>query len=294
MAAQTCARLGAHVLLLNRPSPRADAALALVSQNAPGGATAVECDLQSFASVRAAAEKVKQLCGASGLDVLCCNAGVMALKDEATADGYDVQMQSNHLSHFLLSRELFPLLEKAAALRGEARIVNHSSGARNVPPGQLSAAYLGKNGGRLGGNGASMFFGGARWQRYHQTKLANAVFTLALAAKLAAAGSKVKCLCAAPGLAATNLQVTTAADGGFGASWIMRYAQSSEDGTMPLLTCMLAADAPNGGFYEPEGLTAMAGKPVRKDLAKEGLCSSAKAQKMLWEESEKACGAWTF
>jgi NAD(P)-dependent dehydrogenase (short-subunit alcohol dehydrogenase family) len=54
----------------------------------------------------------------------------MALADVATTDGYDVQMQTNHLSHFLLLKEVFPLLEKAAAARGEARVVHHSSLAR--------------------------------------------------------------------------------------------------------------------------------------------------------------------
>ena len=54
---------------------------------------------------------------------------------------------------------------KAAAERGEARVVNHSSGARNAPSKALDAKYFGKNGGNLGGNGSSMFFGGARWQR---------------------------------------------------------------------------------------------------------------------------------
>jgi NAD(P)-dependent dehydrogenase (short-subunit alcohol dehydrogenase family) len=77
-------------------------------------------------------------------------------------------MQTNHLSHFLLSKELLPLLNKAAASKGEARIVNHSSGARKFPSSPLEAKYLGKNGGNLGGNGNSMLFGGARWQRYHQ------------------------------------------------------------------------------------------------------------------------------
>ena len=33
-------------------------------------------------------------------------------------DGFDVQMQTNHLSHFLLTREVYPLLETAAELRG--------------------------------------------------------------------------------------------------------------------------------------------------------------------------------
>ena len=82
--------------------------------------------------------------------------------------GYDTQMQTNHLSHFLLTKELLPLLNKAANSRGEARVVNHSSGARSFPSTPLHAKYLGKNGGNLGGNGNSMLFGGARWQRYHQ------------------------------------------------------------------------------------------------------------------------------
>ena len=64
----------------------------------------VECDLQSFESVRKAAKEVVKLCH-KGLDALCNNAGVMALKDIATSDGFDVQMQTNHLSHFLLTKK---------------------------------------------------------------------------------------------------------------------------------------------------------------------------------------------
>ena len=90
------------------------------------------------------------------------------LMTESYLSGYDVQVQTNHLSHFLLTKELFPLLAKAAASKGEARIVNHSSSARNVPSVPLQDKYFGKNGGNLGGNGNSMLFGGGRWQRYHQ------------------------------------------------------------------------------------------------------------------------------
>ena len=294
VAALTCASKGAGVVLLNRPSPRAEAALAAVrAAAAAAGSSAkvahIDCDLASFASVRAAAEELKREIGGAGLDVLCNNAGVMALADVATRDGYDVQMQTNHLSAFLLSRELFPLLEAAAALRGEARIVQHSSGARAFPASPLDAAYLGKNGGSLGGNGASMLCGGARWVRYHQTKLANAVFTLALADRLRGRGSKVLAACAAPGLAATNLQVSTAADGGFGDAWIMRFAQSAEDGTMPLLTCMAAAGVESGAFFEPAG---MAGPAKKGDLAAEKLSGDKAARAMLWRESEAACGEW--
>ena len=76
-------------------------------------------------------------------------------------------------------------------------------------PKALEERYLGANGGNLGGDGASMFLGGARWVRYGQTKLANAVWTQALHERLQARGhSSIKAVCAAPGLAATNLQVT--------------------------------------------------------------------------------------
>ena len=67
--------------------------------------------------------QVKSKCP-KGLNVLCNNAGVMALGDKATTDGYDCQMQTNHLSHFLLTKELWPLLEMQGA---NARVVNHSS-----------------------------------------------------------------------------------------------------------------------------------------------------------------------
>mmetsp|Transcript_29825 Transcript_29825/g.96219 ORF Transcript_29825/g.96219 Transcript_29825/m.96219 type:complete len:339 (-) Transcript_29825:403-1419(-) len=281
VAAKTCAAKGAKVLMLNRPSERAEKAVKEVA-----GGVHVDCDLMDFGSVKAAVAKVKTL--TDSLDVLCNNAGVMALVDKATVDGYDVQMQTNHLSHFLLTKELYPLLEKAAQVRGEARIVNHSSGARNLPPGKLDGKYLGKNGGNLGGDGNSMFFGGARWQRYHQTKLANAVFTVALAEKIPKEAN-IKALVAAPGLAATNLQVTTNQDGGFEASWIMKYGQSAEDGTMPLLHCMVGAGVDNGQLWEPGGgLFHMKGKPATHPL--EALSTNPDSRKLLWDLSEKACG----
>jgi NAD(P)-dependent dehydrogenase (short-subunit alcohol dehydrogenase family) len=208
VCARECARKGAHVILLNRASSRATAAEDKLRKEAPGAVlTSFECDLTSFASVQKAARAMRTSFESLGIDVLCNNAGVMALADQATGDGFDVQMQTNHLSHFLLTREVFPLLEKAAELRGESRVVNHSSLAARIGK-PLDEKYLGKNGGNLGGNGKSYIFGGARWLRYHQTKLANVVFTYALSDRLKAAGKdRIKVLCAAPGLAATNLQV---------------------------------------------------------------------------------------
>ena len=62
--------------------------------------------MQSFKSVKKAAKTITDLCK-EGLDVLCNNAGVMALKDQPTIDGFDIQMQTNHLSHFLITKNYF-------------------------------------------------------------------------------------------------------------------------------------------------------------------------------------------
>lgn len=293
VAAQACGKLGARVLLLNRPSTRADAALNdLQSENSNADFTQIDCDLQSFSSVREAAKNLRALCP-EGLDVLCNNAGVMALEDTATADGFDVQMQTNHLSHFLLTKLCFDLLEKAAKARGEARIVNHSSIARKQVK-SLEGAYLQKNGGNLGGNGSSMFFGGGRWVRYGQTKLANAAFTACLHEKLQAKGSKVSALVAHPGLAETDLQSTTVRDGGMG-EWftkqLMKMGQSREDGALGILTCIAHPDAQSGQFFGPGmgGMfTALKGPATGHPL--ETSYDNPKTREILWANSCAAIG----
>ena len=141
---------------------------------------------------------VEALCANSGgLDALVNNAGIMGVPDTRTVDGFDVQMQTNHLSHFLLSYLLMPSLELAADTRGEARIVQHSSGARrgNTKTGMLKAEFFNQcDPGTLGGDGFPACF-----NRYHQTKLSNPVFTMALHDLLGKLNSKVKSICADPG-----------------------------------------------------------------------------------------------
>jgi NAD(P)-dependent dehydrogenase (short-subunit alcohol dehydrogenase family) len=285
--ARTCADLGARVLMLNRPSPRADAALAEVRQRG-GKAELIACDLQSFDAVRAAGAQLRKA-HAGGVDVLCNNAGVMGLPDAATPDGFDVQMQPNHLSHFLLTSEIWPLLEAAASARGEARVVNHSSGARRGPP--LKADYLRARGGKLGGQG---FMGVAKWRRYQQSKLANLMFTYALHDHIAqerpAFAGKVKSLCAHPGPTDSGLQAKTTAAGGdtlfdrFVLNRTLKAAHSVEDGTMGIARACCEPGVESLGFYGPEG----AGKagpavllPPERDAASEAL---------LWRESLKSTG----
>jgi NAD(P)-dependent dehydrogenase (short-subunit alcohol dehydrogenase family) len=183
----------------------------------------VTCDLQDLASVKAAAEKINSIASKhQGLDVLVCNAGVMGLKDVRTKDGFDVQMQTNQLSHFLLVQSVWKSIVEAAKNRGEARVVTHSSSARDTPGGNLEKDYFIKSEpGTLGGDGGFLLLQtlGKRgnWSRYHQSKLANANFAMALHDKIAASSSlngKIQASSADPGLATSNLQVTTMKDGG--------------------------------------------------------------------------------
>lgn len=302
VAALACAKKGAAVALLNRASERANDAERRLRLECPEAKLhVVACDLQSFASVRKAAAQLRGICGACGLDVLCCNAGVMAFPDQATGDGFDVQMQTNHLSHFLLVKEMMPALRDAAKSRGQARIVNHSSGARFGEP--LEARYFQKNGGDLGGDAVAACF-----QRYHQTKLANIVFTFALADRLAARGETgILALCCTPGIAATAL-VNNLEDSGTSLGPMKCIfaclgpciVQSEQDGTMPLLHCMAMPEVESGEVATPsQGMPLRQPKesygPVKverrpQEHEKSRVTEDAALQELLWTESERAVG----
>lgn len=292
VAAKTVAERGAKVILLNRASNRAEDSLKKLKEDCPKAELInVECDLQSFASVRQAAQKIASLC-TGGIDVLCNNAGVMALTDKATGDGFDVQMQTNHLSHFLLTKELMPYLEKSAAQKADARIVNHSSVARFGVK-KLEKKYLEKNGGNLGGDGSRMMpFPGGRWVRYSQTKLANAAFTACLHEKLQAKKSNIKAVVAHPGLAITDLQTTTVKDGGMGGwftSFFMKSGQTQEDGALGIIKGMIEENINSGVFIGPgSGKFALKGEVVKFPL--ESFYDNQAIRDMLWQKSCEAIG----
>ncbi|WP_084125331.1 SDR family NAD(P)-dependent oxidoreductase [Demequina sp. NBRC 110054] len=283
--ARTAGRLGARLLLLNRASDRADASLdALTAEGID--ATAIECDLQSFDSVRAAGPAILAA-APEGIDVLCNNAGVMGLPDNSTVDGCDVQMQTNHLSHFLLTSLVWPALRTAADARGEARVVNHSSGARRGKP--LEARYFEAHGGDLGGDG---FPGFAKWRRYQQSKLANLMFTYALSDRMPEADKArgIKSLAAHPGPTNSGLQAKTARAGGtrlldrYILTRTLKVAHSVEDGALGIIRASLDPAAKDGEFYGPAGR----GEPGDAVLLPSE--RDAASERLLWEISSATCG----
>lgn len=290
-----CASTGASIIMANRDSARAKQALTDMRTTYGDKVVHVSCDLASFASVHAAAAEIARHCTSTGIDVLCNNAGIMAFPNQATGDGCDIQMQSNHLSHFLLTKELFPLLAQAAKKNGEARIVHHSSGAAFLIN-KLEAKYFQKNGGNLGDDAANgpVTMSGPAWERYAQSKAANAAFTFALRDRIAKANApNVIAACCAPGVAATELQVKAVGQGGM-SPWTARQvvSQSAEDGTMGLLQCV-AGPCASGEVWGPAGMmpggNGMSGKIVKLNWETAGFLND-EARQMVWEESERTTG----
>ena len=277
VTARALASKGAAVLMLNRNSKRAEAARAEV-EAAGSSCELIECDLLDFGSVRAAAAAVRAHVADGGLDGLACNAGIMIAPDEASHDGYDITASTNVLSHFLLAKELIVSLERAAAVRGDARVVSMSSGSGFGGP-AFDARYLSRSGGRLGGRRAS-------YERYHQSKLSNLLFAASLAERLAARRSAVKSLACTPGVCATDMFVQVASRPGRPADTLS--VPSVEDGACAQLKCLCDPTVRSGELWGPPG---MGGPPARVALAPPTVLVDDAAKRALWEACEAAVGA---
>jgi len=84
--------------------------------------------LSSLASVRAGAKEFLERSKARGLNVLICNAGVMAIPTlTRTTDGFETQFGTNHLAHFLLFNLLKDTLIKPSTPSFNSRVVMVSS-----------------------------------------------------------------------------------------------------------------------------------------------------------------------
>ena len=98
-------------------------------------------------------------------------------------------------------------------------------------------------------------------------------------------------LLADPGLALTNLQVTTAADGGMdGDSEFMNQAQTAEDGATGIIRASMDPTAESGNFYGPTA----GWKGYPDVLETEELLTSDSTININWDGCEKAVGAFNF
>lgn len=175
---------GATVILACRDLVKGEAARADIARTTGrDDVRLIGLDLADLANVRAFAEKLRA--ELPHLDVLVNNAGVWTTKRGTTVDGFETTFGVNHLGTFLLTNELLPLLEAAPA----GRVVTLSS----------SLHYRGRM--RWDDLQAERSFSGPR--AYNQSKLANVLFTLALARRLEK--TNVRAFAVHPGVVATEL-----------------------------------------------------------------------------------------
>jgi NAD(P)-dependent dehydrogenase (short-subunit alcohol dehydrogenase family) len=184
IAARSLAGMGATVAIVGHHTARAqDAAARIQRETRAANVQALVTDLSSLEQVRALAEQVQQRY--PRLDVLLNNAGGVFIGRQTTVDGYERTFTINHLAPFLLTNLLLDRLKADAP----ARIITVSSMAHQGQRIHLDDLNQERR-------------GYSAWRAYGESKLANILFTYALARRLAGSGVTANTL--HPGFVATN------------------------------------------------------------------------------------------
>ncbi len=228
------------------------------------GRAAPRTELADFASLHSVRDLGERVMGRfDKLDILVNNAGLITVRRQVSQDGYELIFAVNHLAPFLLTGALLPVLQRGAA----ARIVTVASAAHER--------------GRMHWDDLMLQNGWSAMRAYAQSKLANILFTLALAKRLQTPGSAsptpgVTANCVHPGLVGSGFGNV---GGLFGLGWRLAkpFLLSPEQGAR---TSLYAATAPElagvSGQYFARSRPATP-RPQARDEA---------AAERLWRESE--------
>src|SRR5829696_2478466 len=258
-AALELARVGARVVMAVRNTERGEQVAAQMG----GRGEVRHLDLTDLASVRAFAA------GWDGdIDVLINNAGVMAVPEGRTKDGFETQIGTNHLGHFALTGLLLGHVRE--------RVVTIASGAHRMAKIDLQDLNWEQRSYK-------------RWPAYGQSKLANLLFTFELQRRLAEAGSPVRAVAAHPGYAATELQSRTGnVLQNAGMAILNRViAQSSEQGAWPTLYAA-TQDIPGASYVGPDGRGELRGHPTL--VSPSSAAADERMARELWALSERLTG----
>jgi NAD(P)-dependent dehydrogenase (short-subunit alcohol dehydrogenase family) len=260
VTARELSRAGAHVVLAVRDVAKGEG----VAASFIGSWEVRALDLASLASVRAFAA------GWSGpLDVLINNAGIMAVPQARTEDGFEAQIGTNHLGHFALTNLMMSHVTD--------RVVTVSSGAHRI--GKIDLDDLNWERRRYD-----------RWRAYGQTKLANLLFTKELQRRLTEAGSGVRALAAHPGYASTHLQSHTGSRVQHVLWAVVGNRLFAQPDTMGALPTLYAAtqDLPGDTFVGPDGFLEQRGYP--KVVGRTKAARDGDVARRLWTLSEELTG----
>jgi retinol dehydrogenase 12 len=263
-AAQGLAVQGARLLVQGRdPDKGARAVAELKSRSGNSAIEFLQADFSSLEEVRRLAADV--LARTPRIDVLVNNAGAIFVKRALSKDGYEKTFAVNHLAPFLLTHLLLDTLKASAP----SRIVTTASNAHRRAKLAFDDLQLARKYSPMGAYGMS--------------KLANILFTRALAKRLQDTGVTATCL--HPGFVRTNFGGNNAADIspflGRLFLFISRFARTPEKGaeTVIFLASSPEAEGVSGGYYHDC-------KPIRPTPAGE----DDNAAERLWQVSEQLVG----
>ncbi|MDB5060124.1 MAG: short-chain dehydrogenase [Chloroflexi bacterium] len=266
---------GARVVLASRDTGKAAAAADEIRRQVPEAMLEMaELDLANLQSVRQFADTFNA--SHENLDMLINNAGVMAIPQRRTADGFEMQLGTNHLGHFALTGLLLPSL----LARPGARVVTVSSNAASR--------------GRINFDDLQSDRKYRSWGAYGQSKLANQLFMLELDRLARQRHIDLISAGAHPGYAATNLQaVGPTMQGSRLMARLMDVlnrlvAQPASRGALPELYAATAPNVVGGEYFGPDGLLNQRGYPTRVPTAKQAL--DRDVARRLWQVSEELTG----
>lgn len=256
------ARLGATVVIVGR-----DAEHCIRARDEIRGASAnaavsyLTMDLGSLASVRnGAAELARRF---PAIHVLVNNAGVVLARRMVSPDGFEMTFAVNHLGPFLLTNLLMPLLQAGAP----SRVVTVTSIFERF--GRIAVDDL-----RASGEYRAI-------RSYNQSKLANILFTHALARRLA--GTGITATCVDPGLVRTDILRDNA---WWNPRWLRmiwsRFLLRPETAARRVIHAAAAADVAHvtGVCFGGRGRTIRTSSRSRDEAVGE----------MLWRESARLVG----
>ncbi|MGJ9426004.1 SDR family oxidoreductase [Nesterenkonia halotolerans] len=281
MGLQIAARIaaaGAEVVLPVRNRKKGEAAVSAIRRESPRSRVELaDLDLSSLGSIAAFGQKVRD--AGAPIHMLINNAGVMTPPARATtAEGLELQFGTNHLGHFALTAQLFPMLSAGRARVSTQLSVAARSGEINWSDLNWERSYSGM-------------------KAYQQSKIALGLFALELDRRSRAEGWGLSSNITHPGIAPTSLLAARPelgrAQPTHGRRLIRGLSRLGLTGTvesagMPAVVAATSADAEGGQFWSPSGFQRLAGAPGLQKLYAPLTDRDAAAR--IWTVSEELAG----
>lgn len=277
--AQRLARAGAEVIMPVRTPAKGRAAAERIREHVPGARLDVRAlDLSSLASVAALADDL--LREGRPLHVQVNNAGVMTPPTrQASADGFELQLATNHLGHFALTGRLLPLLRAGRA---------HVTSQVSVAADQHAVAW----------DDIGWERGYHPMRAYSSSKIALGLFAMELHRRSTQEGWGIRSNLSHPGVSPTNLLAAQPQMGRPRDTVQVRLIRAlsrrgilvgtPQSAALPAVYAATSPEAHGGRLYGPRGLGHLGGAPAEQALYSR--LRSPEDGRRIWELSERQVG----